>query len=267
MFTRFLLRMAFCITIFWSLLFARTASKEFNKTIDLPSDGTVVVENVNGRISVESWERESVEVVAEIQVRDRSSRDAEELLDKVQIEVLKDMNTLTVKPKYPKHTGRGGLLDWIFSGGKPSVSVEIWLKIPMGAHLSASSVNGAVQSTNIGGGQNIRTTNGKIDIEGARGVVSASTTNGSIRAEITDERLEEDVDLKTVNGSIRAYLPTDVQADVHISTVNGSIHSDFPIEVSGDRHHKNIDGQINGGGASVDLKTVNGSVTLLEGED
>jgi len=267
MFARFLLRMVFFIAISGSISFARTASKEFNRTIDLPADGTVVVENVNGRISVESWERESVEIVAEIQVRATSRRDAEELLDKAQIEVSKDMNTLTIKPKYPKHTRSGGLLDWIFSGGKPSISVEIWLKTPAGAQVNVSSVNGAVQTTDIGGGQNIRTTNGKIDIEGASGAVSASTTNGSIRAKMTNERLEEDVDLKTVNGSIRAYLPTEVQADVHISTVNGSIHSDFPIEISGDRHRKSIDGRINGGGASVVLKTVNGSVTLLEGMD
>ncbi len=65
-----------------------------------------------------------------------------------------------------------------------------------------------------------------------------------------------------MNGSIALSLPADASTDVQATTVNGSITTDFPLTVTGKISPRRLTGTIGGGGRSMDLETVNGSVTL-----
>jgi len=254
---------ALIIFVFSCLTVAGTVSKKYEKTLDLPSDGTVRIKNVNGEIYVESWGKDKVEIFADIEVKASHSRDAEEFMDKVRIEIDRTADEIYIRPDYPKLKDNG-ILDSIFGNKKPSVRVNFSIKVPEKARVALNSMNGSVQAENIGGHADLVTVNGKIVAKNMRNTIEAKTTNGGINVELDDVQLTDDMSFHTVNGSINLYVPQNISADIDISTTNGGVHTDFPLTVEGKWGPKSIRGSVNGGGNQIKLKTVNGSVSLYE---
>jgi len=142
------------------------------------------------------------------------------------------------------------------------VEVEFTVEVPAGVRLEANTVNGEVTIASLDSEVDAGTVNGDIDLE-TSGAASAVTVNGSIDARVG--RLVENVEFTTVNGSIRLTLPSGVQADIEATTVNGRIETDFPITVRGRWGPRSARGQIGGGGPTLELTTVNGSIELIRG--
>ena len=86
--------------------------------------------------------------------------------------------------------------------------------------------------------------------------------NGSIRASAGRADWSGDAEFKTVNGSITVTLPSSTSADVRAETVNGTIETDFALTVSGRVSRRRLSGTIGGGGRSLEMATVNGSIHL-----
>lgn len=245
-----------------SIASAGTISREYLKLFDFRGD-RIDIENINGEIVLETWNRDQVEVSADISVRAGDKAQAKRYLENIEIVVRQRGNELSIRVDLPTSQG-GGFMDWVFGAGKPQASVDFWIKAPRETDIRASSVNGSIEAVGLDGHANLSTTNGKVVAENMRGTVDAGTTNGGIYVEIDQPRLRNDMKFHTVNGSIKLYIPQNVRADVDISTVNGNIHTDFPLQVEGKWGPKNVHGEINGGGRRIDLSTVNGSVSLLE---
>ena len=261
-------RCRFAVAVFVSSLFlassldAATATREFRETVPFASGNELQVENVNGRVSVSSWDREEVEIYAEITVKASSKRRAEDFMDEVEIRIDKFSRGLRVEPDYPR-PGGGGFWSWIFGRRPPQVEVNFWIKVPRRSDLELRTVNGTVSVEDVDGRFRLKTTNGRILAERIEGSLDASTVNGRIRVEFDRVDPEGDVSLKAVNGSVRIYLPEDVQADVRASAVNGSVETDFPLERTGKYARKSLRGSLNGGGAAIEIETVNGSIDIL----
>ena len=77
------------------------------------------------------------------------------------------------------------------------------------------------------------------------------------RADWTDT-----LEMSTVNGSITLTLPATLNTDVRASTVNGDIASTSRSPISGRVSRRRLEGTIGGGGRSLALESVNGSITL-----
>jgi len=90
----------------------------------------------------------------------------------------------------------------------------------------------------------------------------ASTVNGSIHGAMGSTDWSNALKFTTVNGGISLDLPSDASTDLNAKTVNGDISSDFPITVQGRVNRRQLTGTIGGGGRSLELETVNGSVQL-----
>jgi DUF4097 and DUF4098 domain-containing protein YvlB len=246
------------------ILVGSTVRKEFKKTFDFPPGREVTVKNTNGIISVEPWDRASVEVFAEIEVKAGSRRDAEAFMEKVEILIDKRHDRLSVETEYPRIRGGDSIWDWIFGGRKPQVKVDFWIRVPSRTDIDLKSTNGRVEARDVEGKTHLRTTNGQIEAEGMKGSVDAHTVNGGIRVELTEVNRDGEMSFHTTNGGIKLYLPEDVRADIEASTVNGGISTDFPLEVRGRFNRKRIRGRINGGGGLIELHTVNGSIRIYE---
>lgn len=263
-------------------LLASTYTKEFNKTIDFLSGGKVNVKNVNGKIYLTSWDKESVKVEAEIKVKARSRREADDIFEKVKIIIDRQSDVVTIEPDYPKKQREGGFWDWIFGLHKSTPTVNFTIKVPKKSDLSIRStnghltvvdikgevnlgtVNGGIDADEINGPLDAHTTNGAIKVAELNGSLDTHTTNGSITARLTRFSEDDEIQVNTTNGSVRLTLPADIKADVKASTVNGSIHTDFPLTVQGKILKKRLRGKINGGGGIIDLSTVNGSIKIYE---
>jgi hypothetical protein len=141
------------------------------------------------------------------------------------------------------------------------VSADLTIQVPRGAHVRARTVNGGVRAEGVSGEIEASTVNGGVNVTTSGGPVSATTVNGSVRAEI-GTATREVMRFRTVNGSVDISLPGQTAADLDISTVNGGINTEFPITVTGRWGPKHARGRINGGGETISISTVNGSVRL-----
>ena len=186
----------------------------------------------------------------------------------VTIEVLTSSAGVTICAVYPSSGKRknscGAGDEGNMSTDNNDVSVNFSVQVPAGVKFVGSTVNGSVATERLGSDAEVSTVNGDVRVVAA-GVVRASTVNGSVDVSMGKADWTGKVELSTVNGSIRATFPATFSAIVNGSTVNGSIESEFPLTVQGKFGPRSIHGTIGAGGRTLDLETVNGSITIAKG--
>lgn len=189
--------------------------------------------------------------------------------DLVKIVAVEHANGVTICAVYPTPKGKKPNECAPGKDGRMQVKdndteVRFTVRVPRGIRFIGRTVNGDVQATGLEGDVVAKTVNGNVEVR-TTGAATAHTVNGSIQA--TMGRVGSDASFQTVNGGITVALPEGVGLDLEAATVNGDISSDFPITREGDSNRnrwgpKRIRGTIGGGGISLELKTVNGSIEL-----
>lgn len=246
----------------FSIIHATTLEETFKKSIPMKPGGKFEVENLNGNISIESWDKQEVYIEAEKQVRAGDRKDAERFMEELKIEVEERGDRIIVTTRHPRK-GNGGFWDWVF-GDNVNSSVSYTIRVPKKCDIEATSTNGGIYVNDVEGRIRLRTTNGKINAEGLKGYVSARTTNGSVKVELEEVKVNEEMEFLTTNGSVTLYIPDKINCNVNAKTTNGSIKTDFPLEVKGKYGSKRLSGKINGGGPVIFIETTNGSIKILE---
>jgi hypothetical protein len=257
---------------------AVTLTQRFEKTFPFQAGALLELDNTNGGVVVEAWDRNEVQVVAEKKVKAGNDEKAREIMGKVQIEAEPRGGGLHVATRLPKDGS--GLLDWM-SGNGTNVNVNYKLRVPRRARLDLETTNGGVsvkgtrgpadlESTNGGvsvadveGKLHLETTNGGIDATDVAGAVEASTTNGAIEVTLRDLPDGSNLSFSTTNGGVTVSLPRDARLTIDAETTNGRISNDFEIDSkSSSKHH--LRGDINGGGGLLKVDTTNGSVEIRQ---
>jgi hypothetical protein len=132
----------------------------------------------------------------------------------------------------------------------------------VGTEVRARSVNGGVEVMNAEGRVRANTVNGAVNVNTAVGPVDAATVNGNVTARMSSLQGTDDMEFKTVNGSVTIIVPARFDADFRFDTVHGSIDSDFPLTVTGRFGPRHARGTIGNGGRDVSASAVNGSIEL-----
>jgi hypothetical protein len=244
---------------------AAKVKKNIHKSFSLEMGGKVSVANTNGNIEIISWDKETVDIQATIEVRNNSRKRAEEYLELVEIHFDNNLDYVDIEVDHPNRNS-GGVLSWLFGSGRPNASVHFQIKVPEKADLKINTVNGAIEIDGVAGEMTTRSTNGGIRLTNIEGSVSSKSTNGGISVKLNKVGEFEKMSLSTTNGAIRISLPSDIRATLEASTVNGGVDTEFPLEVSGRFNSKKIRGDLNGGGGLIYLKTVNGGITIRESD-
>jgi hypothetical protein len=150
-------------------------------------------------------------------------------------------------------------------------------------------VAGVLQVTTISGdvtleggkvdGATVKTTSGEIDLDGAVGPLDLGTVSGDIsvrdahEAKLTLATTSGDIDyegdlardganqLSTISGDVKLRLPDTSGFRLDASTVSGEMHSDFDLS-GGQAGLGTLDGQAGDGGASVNVNTTSGEISL-----
>ena len=214
------------------------------------ADARIEIVNTNGTISVEAADGAAVEVKATITARGGTEEAAKEALGKVEIREDAGGSSVRLEARYPKTLGRQG------------VTVSFTLKVPASVKVDLATVNGAIRLTGVQASVKAETTNGSIEGTGLGGAIVAGTTNGSIKLSLAGLG-ENGIQAETTNGSIELKLPEALKATISARCVNGGISvSDLPFEKTGEGTRRKVDGKINGGGAPLNLETVNGSIRI-----
>jgi hypothetical protein len=222
---------------------SRAISKEFNQSYPLVPGGTFELQNVNGTVEVEGWDRDTVEVHA---VKTAKHRESD--LERVSIEVDARPNAISVATHYPQDEG-------------VEVAVEYTIHVPHGVHLEhLGTVNGSLRIASVDNVEELHTVNGNIDVYEGGGALHAHTTNGNVHMEIVRVRDKEGVTAETTNGSVLLAVPLDTQADLETRCMNGSFSSELPVRMESTLRPREMHGKIGHGGAPIHLRTVNGAI-------
>lgn len=145
---------------------------------------------------------------------------------------------------------------------RKDATVDFTVRLPRRARLGAATVLGDVHVAGAHAPLVLHTVSGDVDATTTRGPVTVGSVNGSVRVRITAFGDTGAVSIVSINGSVTAELPPQLDADLEARTVNGSITTDYPLPVNGKFTAHDLKGRVGRGGRDVHVTTVNGSIRL-----
>jgi hypothetical protein len=227
---------------------------QWHKTYQLDANGRLEINNVNGKIEVEPSTGNTVDVTAVKKAKAGSPEAAKAALERASIVEDVSSGRIRIDTKVAKLEGV------MINGG--NIQVEYRVKVPAGAEVKFTTVNGGIEVTGLNGRITAETTNGGVVTHDIGGQLDASTTNGGL--EIDMSRMPEGgVKLEFTNGGLTMRVPKDAKATISASIANGDISAgDLPIETTGESSRRRLEGRLNGGGARIQIEGVNGGITL-----
>jgi hypothetical protein len=227
-----------------NFLMAAEHEETVQKTFPLASGGTVEVSNVNGLTEIVTHSSQTVEVKVV-----KKSDDADEL---GRTEVIFDAAASGLKIRVENKLRDN------------HVKTDFFLVVP--ENLKAAtfrSVNGRVNVQGRFGDIRMETVNGSIEFDGMFASGQCSTVNGKVTV-VVEKPFAGIFSARSVNGGIRLELNRKSSFLLEGKTVNGSIACDFEASVQKGFVGSRISGSVNNGQNRVELKTVNGSITIAK---
>lgn len=221
-------------------------SKEFNQTYSLQPGGTFDLQNVNGTVEVQGWDRNVVEVHA---VKTAKVRESD--LERVSIDVSAKPSGVSIQTRYPQDEG-------------VEVAVEYLIHVPHGAKVEhLGTVNGTLRVAGVDEVDDLRTVNGNIEVYEANSDVRAHTTNGNVRLELAHLHGVTATVAETTNGSVVLALPSNSEADLEARCLNGNFQSELPFALESTLKPREIHGKLGRGGSPIKLHTINGAIRVV----
>jgi len=221
-------------------------TKEVNQSYPLQPGGSFELQNVNGTVEVQGWDRNEVEVHAV-----KTAKYQESDLERVSIEVDAKPDAISIITRYPQNEG-------------VEVAVDYTIHVPHGARLEhLGTVNGTLRIAGVDFVEDLHTVNGNIEVFEAGGSVHAHTTNGNVHLELAHLRDKNGATAETTNGSLVLAVPSDTQADLEARCLNGNFFSELPISMESSQKPREIHGKLGQGGVPIHLRTVNGGIRLV----
>jgi DUF4097 and DUF4098 domain-containing protein YvlB len=248
-----MLRRAFCLTAFLVLVLSAASAapcfaitKEFNQSYPLQAGGSFELQNVNGTVEVQGWDRDTIQIHAV-----KTAKNKESDLDLVSIEVEARSSAVSVSTHYPQNEG-------------VEVAVEYTVRVPHGARVEhVGTVNGTLRLSGIETVEELRTVNGNIEVYDGGGSVHARTTNGNVHLELLHVQDKNGAVAETTNGSVLLAVPADTHADLEARCLNGNFFSELPVTFESTQRPRELHGKIGRGGVPLRLHTVNGGIRVV----
>lgn len=223
-------------------------SERFERTYPVAASVRVSLSNVNGSVEIAGWDRNQVQVVA------TKHADSKEKLARLRIDVEAGSETVAIKTKLP---------DWPHND---SGSVEYEIHVPRGAKLDQiHTVNGSVEITGVGDAVHASSVNGQVTGRELTGDIDLSTVNGNVDCEVIDLAAARNAKLSAVSGGVELSMPRDANAHLSAHTVNGTITSNLNLPVKSGFVGSNLDTTLGSGTTRVELKSVNGGISIHGG--
>ena len=239
--------------------------EEFHESHPLKAGGRLYLENMNGSVEIQGWDRETADISG------TKSASTEGSLRALRIDVVATDDSIRIRTVRP-------------SGHIGGMGARYVINVPRRTRLERiNTSNGRIVVAGIEAPARLETSNGSVTAEGVKGGLEVSTSNGSIRVSLAGLADKQPVTLRTSNGSVQlsvenggvgsvgvwtsngsitAQLPPSLAATLDASTSNGSITNEFGDSFRGSSSKNHLRGDVAGGGALIRLSTSNGSIHL-----
>ncbi len=286
--------------IFAAIAAPAAAQQTITKRASVSPDVMIEVSNVQGSVQVSAWDKNEVELVAELE-SDKDELEFEATQRIVRIEVDRpnsrygrdqdDANLILRVPRGARLIVDTVSADVTVAGVRgeqdlESVSGTVGTQA-FDAPVKTSSVSGDVTVTGTGGKAAVKAENvsGTSTVTGVRGSIEGEVVSGEIHATIA---AAERIDLSSVSGDVTVNAELTPTAQVDLESVSGTltltikppVHADFDIEsFSGDIENcfgkkardtsKFTPGSElvftqGNGGARIELQTLSGEIRVCD---
>ncbi len=256
-------------------------------TIAVEPDGRLELENFRGEVTVRTWDRAEVRVVADVEDMESLWIERTPRLLSVRTRMFRGPRSADFELTIPRAMalriegndlevdaeGLGGRVDVQVvngdirvQGGREYISLhavhgEVEVTGAVG-RVQVSSVNEDLTLSDIEGDIGAETTNGDIELIGIRSAnVDVSTTNGDVEYDGTI-RDGGRYRLTTHNGDIEVTIPESADATVHVATYQGDFEADYPVRLVGSIGSKEFTFTLGTGAARVELESFGGSIRV-----
>ena len=244
---------------------AQTTEEKFTETFQqsyqLTATGRVSLENINGDIRVDVWDKNEIKVEAV------KSANMQEKLKDLEIKIDSGADSIRIKVKYPSTNYNGKTKeDWRRNNpGK----IDFVLTVPRSARIdSIELINGNIDLKDLTGEVEASSINGKVTAKNLLGDCKLSTINGVTDASFEKVESGRSLSISSVNGKVLVTLPSDVNAQIKASVVHGSISNEFGLNVrKGEYVGRDMQGVLGNGGARINISNVNGSISVNRAND
>ncbi|PKI17047.1 DUF4097 family beta strand repeat-containing protein [Colwellia sp. 12G3] len=237
-----------------SLQVSAQINEEIAQSFSVTSQSDFSLNNINGTVTIKSWSQRNIKVLANVSANTQESR------DDVTINMTQDGQKVTVSTNYKENGYRQNIQS-------AKVDYQVWLPADSNL-LDIELINGSLIIRDISGEVEAEVVNGSVKASGLSGDSRISSVNGSVDVVYTQEATSfNNIELETVNGSIKLYLPENINADITVDTMHGSIKTAYGLETKKNFFSgHNLRGKIGNGGSKINLESVNGSIKVLTSE-
>ena len=214
------------------------AQQQVTKRANVAADATVEVSNVQGTVTITAWDKNEVELVAELE----STKDELEFeaTDRhVRIEVDRD------KGNY---------------GRDHDEDANLTLRVPKGARLIVDTVSADIGVTGARGEQSLESVSGEVRTQAFDAAVKAASVSGEVivtgnggKAAVTTENVSGSAVVTGVRGNYRG--------EVVSGEINASVAAATQLEVSSVSGEIDVQAELTPN-ARVEMGSVSGTVTL-----
>ena len=276
------------------------AGSPINASHAATADGQVEVSNVRGRIQVEAWDRNEVQVTGTLGEGSDFSLEGSDshLVIEIKTEGGDDWSWFgsrgphedtLLEVKVPRRTSLevdGVSADVVVTGiaGAKELDVESVsgdVEVQGDAErVEVSSVSGDARVTSKTRRAKLETVSGDLEAHGISGSLAAESVSGSMTLEA--EQLDDadlstvsgDVDLdvgavtggrirvESMSGEVSLLVPASLSARIEAETFSGKIRSDFGTVEDGDGPGSHLKATAGGGGAELSLESFSGDLTI-----
>lgn len=132
-------------------------------------------------------------------------------------------------------------------------------------NLRLHGSDGGITVRHSSGTLEVKTSDGNLDVSGNFSALQLHSSDGGMRVALDEgSRLTQPSSIQGSDGSIDILLPGTFPADLDLHSSDGSIQSSLPltVEALGTGSQHDIHGKLDGGGASLSIRTSDGSIRL-----
>jgi Putative adhesin len=226
------------------------ATREWTRKYVLAPNGRVEIVNVNGPIEIGTGPAGAVDVAAVLTTHAMTEERAKQILSEADIEESATPELVRVaSARRSRSRGPGGL------------EVSYKVIVPDDARVDVNGNNGSVRIRGSRGSVKALVVNGEVELTDLQGPVDAASMNGHLSVKMAS--VTGRIRLESTNGRISLEVPKNAKATLNARSMNGGISVtglETP-EVSG-RRIRTLESAINGGGPEIELRVMNGRITL-----
>jgi hypothetical protein len=208
------------------------------------------LEGINGNMDViaESGTEDFV-VGGFRRVRSSSLADAQEQLDRLQVDVSVEGDAIVIRTQQPSDTeGR-------------TFEVEYNLIVPERLEGNIRNVNGNILIDSMDDDVDVSTTNGNISLRDHFGSAEVRATNGNLDATVTLPQGGV-LEMSTTNGNLDLDIPASTSANFVARVANGSITTSGLSLDNAQSTPFSLTGVLGDGDGEIDIETVNGNIVV-----